>query len=143
MSKIPGAGGIPSKSSYHQHQELVREICLKCQEEFKNIRWYPIHVGLFRNVRGTPIMIGKKGWPDLFAFLPSAGLLTVIAVEVKTGNSVLSKDQKNFKKMFEGFDGLYITARSAQQVINEIRDFYNEKAPTSGALKASSMIQGD
>ena len=76
----------------------------------------PDLVRAWRNETGVALSIdgkrkirfGLKGSSDILGILKGGRLL---AIEVKTGRAVQSKQQKNFEKMINFMGGLYIIAR--------------------------------
>jgi hypothetical protein len=82
-------------SNYHEHQELLRRVKLNVQKEFPEIRIFDRHVGLFYTKFETPIKIGLKGQCDLYGFYKYVHF----EMELKTGNAVLSKEQKAWRDL--------------------------------------------
>lgn len=63
------------------------------------------------------IKYGITGECDLQGIVLPKGRM--LAIEVKTGNAVLSKEQKIWKIMIEKFGGIYILARSVEQALTD------------------------
>ena len=68
-------------------------------------------VGFYR--KGTAVRFGVPGQADLTGILPNGQRLEV---EVKTVTGRQSKDQHNYQRMIEAFGGVYILARSVEDV---------------------------
>ena len=50
------------------------------------------------------------------------GVGRFIAIEIKTGKAVQTKEQKNYMKMVRNMGGIYIVGRDVDQVINDIKN---------------------
>ncbi len=66
---------------------------------------------------GKPIKraSGRRGWPDVSAIVPPYGRF--VGFEAKTGDGVLRPDQKAVKREIEAVGGLYVVARTLQDVL--------------------------
>lgn len=60
------------------------------------------------------VLFGLKGEADIQGILMGG---RAIAIEVKTGTGSLTPEQIAFKNMWEKFGGLYIEARSVEDVL--------------------------
>lgn len=107
------------KGSYHLHQQLLRSIQIEVQKIYKDAIFFPLFSGLVQR-QGDWIRIGIDGWPDLIVCIPIGKVLSVVAIEVKSGEGKLRKEQISFKKMWESRGGLHIVGRSVDQVLTEI-----------------------
>jgi len=106
-------------SSYKNHQNLIKRFKLEYPKTIPNLRIFERHVGLFFTKRGTPIQINKKGMADLYGIVNGIH----IELEVKTGNAVLSKHQKVWKKFCENFNIPFFLMRDEHETIKEIKDY--------------------
>jgi len=97
------------------HQKLVDEILLAVGS-MPTVRLWTRPVGFDQS---RNIKYGIKGEADLQGIIAPRG--RALAIECKTGNAVLSKEQKLWRAMFEKFGGLYILARDVNQVVECIR----------------------
>jgi len=62
-----------------------------------------------------------KGAPDIFGILPANGGGKALAIEVKSGaRATLTAEQKMAKIECEGAGGVWITAKSVDQVADEL-----------------------
>ena len=113
-------------SSSVAHDNLKKEIMLAIGESGLG-RVIPYEVGKFRTLHNVDsiIKIGIDGVSDLIAILVGGYFA---GIEVKSGTGKLSEQQKKFKIMVEKFDGLFIEARSTQQVITEIKEYLCKKS---------------
>lgn len=70
------------------------------------------------------LTIGIPGEPDIQGFLhvDLCPYAFAVAIEVKTGDGVRSKKQKNYAKMLESMHVIYILARSVQDVTDKFTD---------------------
>lgn len=112
---------------------------LEVQKSFPDCRLFQQHVGKFFGYRLFEslangynifdlkqicfkflISIGLKGMSDLYGIIKINGVGRFIAIEVKTGKAVRTKEQKAFARMVQNLGGMYIEARSVEQVIDEI-----------------------
>lgn len=118
------------------HQQLVDDLMYTIGGR-PGFRIFPRRVGL-AIPKGSlePIYFGIKGEADLQGFFKVHGHACIefphgdgpmkrnwfnvsFAFEVKTGKGVLTKDQENWKKMFESCGGIYIEARDLQDALRE------------------------
>jgi hypothetical protein len=58
-----------------------------------------------------------KGWPDITACLPGGRFL---GIECKAPKGTQSEEQKMFQALIEGLGGIYILARSVEDVKMEL-----------------------
>jgi hypothetical protein len=93
------------------HEKLVNEI-LATFGSNNGIRIWKNNTGMAFQ-RGRPIKFGLKGSSDIIGILSDG---TFLAIECKTGKARQSQHQKNFQKMIEQFGGIYILARSLNDV---------------------------
>lgn len=100
------------------HQELQGKIMLAVGS-LSYIRVWERRVGLATPI-GTDrkVYYGVKGEADIQGIIYPGG--RALAIEVKTGNAVLSEDQRTWRAMFIKFGGLYIEARSVEDVIKSL-----------------------
>ena len=66
------------------------------------------------------IRFGIPGQADLTGILPDGRRLEI---EAKSPTGRQSDDQKNFQRMIEKFDGVYVLARSVDDVWNALRKY--------------------
>ena len=72
-------------------------------------RVWPNNTGVGRDMSGERIIrFGLKGSSDIIGIYK--GLF--LGIEVKTGNAVQSKDQKNFHSMIKNMGGIYILCKN-------------------------------
>ena len=62
---------------------------------------------------GRHVRYGLKGSPDIIGVIEGGIFL---GIEVKTGSATQSPHQKKFQKRFEQLGGLYIVARSTEDI---------------------------
>lgn len=98
------------------HQSLLNR-CLLYLAEFGRA-WANDTPGLAYTRDGTPFKSGLKGSSDIIGLLKPNGQL--IAVEVKTGTGKLSKEQRAFGTMVETMGGIFVCARSVDDVANRL-----------------------
>ena len=112
------------KSYYAIHQDLLKEIVLEGQREFSSLRLFPATNGMFYTKRGTPIMIGTKGMPDLFGFI----WMFAIFVEVKSGKTGIKKGsaQDKFRNLCNKYNVIHIEATSPKQFVETLRGILND-----------------
>lgn len=78
-------------------------------------RVWPNNTGVGRDMSGERIIrFGLKGSSDIIGIYK--GLF--LGIEVKTGNAVQSKDQKNFQSMLESMGGIYILCKNNVEQID-------------------------
>lgn len=98
------------------HQTLLNRVKLFVSE-YGRI-WSQDTPGLAYTRDGTPFKSGVKGASDLIGLLRPNGQL--IAVEIKTGTGHLTKEQRAFGKMIESQGGIFVCARSVDDVANRL-----------------------
>ena len=59
------------------------------------------------------ISFGQRGSPDVLGILRGG---RCIGIEVKTGSAVLTPEQKNWRRVFEEWGGLFVEARRVEDV---------------------------
>ena len=97
--------------STEEHQELVKKILIKFGSG-SDYRLWPNNTGkAFRG--GRLLSFGLKGSADIMGLRKDGRL---VAIEVKTGKAKQNKDQINFMNMVRSFNGIYILARSVEEV---------------------------
>lgn len=100
------------------HEQLVKDILLVIGSRH-DVRIWPRHVGLGRNMHtGNVIKYGIDGESDIDGIVSPGGRR--LHIEVKTGRAVQNKAQRRFQAMIEKFGGIYILARSVQDVIDRL-----------------------
>lgn len=98
------------KSSEKGTQEaILNYLTLKLIFHWRN------NTGAMKTEHGSFIRFGAIGSPDIFAVLPPAGQL--VGIEVKDTTGRLSPDQKRFGERLERAGGLYVVARSLDDVL--------------------------
>jgi hypothetical protein len=75
--------------------------------------------GLAYDRNGNPFKAGLKGASDLLAILKPMG--RALAVEVKTGTGKLSTAQRNYGRAVEAAGGIFVCARSVEDVAERLR----------------------
>ena len=104
-----------------EHQKLVDEILFAVGSQ-KNIRLWIRSVGVARALKSDNIIsFGVKGEADLQGIIAPEGKF--LGIEVKTGNARQNPSQKNWQRMIEKFGGVYILARSVEQVLSELEEY--------------------
>lgn len=78
----------------------------------RDLKIWRANVGAAR-LRGQRVTFGVPGQADLTGILPDGRRLEI---EVKSPDGVQSEVQKNYQKMIEKFNGVYILARSVDDV---------------------------
>ena len=65
------------------------------------------------------VRFGSPGQADLTGILPDGRRLEV---EVKSATGRQTRDQKSFQRMIEKFNGVYVLARSVEELRNALRE---------------------
>ena len=96
------------------------KIMLKRLELMGWIRyWNRMEVGIHYNMQGYIQKHGRKGDPDLFAFVPVDNTLWTMFFEVKRedGTGIQSTSQKDFESKFVGFHNCqYLIVTNVKQI---------------------------
>lgn len=109
--------GKPLKES--AVQEMIRQALAPYCFVFR------ANVGRFRTQDGRWISTGlPKGFPDLFGFRKKDGRMFLI--EVKTEGGRLSKEQKEYKALFEKERVLYGVAKSPEDALAIVQEKHND-----------------
>lgn len=116
---------MTTPGSTAEHQKLLQETFLYFQKMFPKGRIFKRQQGLFLNLRGMKTVVGIPGQGDAYAILPinvfDNIFLLHIEIEFKTGNAVLSKEQKIWNSLIESLGGLYIVVRKPEDIGTEIQ----------------------
>lgn len=75
------------------------------------------------------VRFGLVGSADIIGIAVGGRFL---AIEVKTGDAVQSKQQKNFERMITDFFGVYILTKSVHHVMVVLDDWAKEYFRTTG-----------
>lgn len=104
------------------HTNLVNSILLAVGRLESVFAW-KVQVGTFRALDNAKriIKVGEDGHSDILMVVAPIG--RVIGVEVKTGNAVQNKYQKAWQKALEKRGGIYLVARSVDDVLSYLRDY--------------------
>jgi len=73
---------------------------------------WKMNTGAFRTEGGGFIRAAFLGCADIIGIVPGIGAGRFLAVECKTGRGELSPGQEAFKKVVQGSGGVFIEARS-------------------------------
>lgn len=103
-------GKSAGKNRYKDHQILVKKILLRLSEA-GHFAWAN-NTGAVKT-ENRYIRFGLKGSPDILCLTEKGEF---VAIEVKTGNAVQNRSQKNFEKAVQKRGGLYIVARSLEDI---------------------------
>lgn len=106
--------GYQTLDNTKEHQKLVDDILFSIGSN-PRIRIWTRQVG-FDYMR--KIKFGVEGEADLQGIIAPTGRM--LSIECKTGKGKLNAAQKRWRAMVLKFGGLYIEARSLQQVIDEV-----------------------
>lgn len=82
----------------------------------KRIFHYRNNTGGFKNSNGNFYTFGAKGSPDIVCVVPKNGIGQFVGIEVKDVKGKLNDNQEKFKKELEKAGGIYITARSLDDI---------------------------
>lgn len=101
------------------HSRLVNEILIEISKN-PRVRAGKAIVGVFRDLHSERIIkVGTPGMADINGIVGPNGLR--LEIEVKTGSAGQNKDQKNYQRMIETRGGLYVLARSVDDVLEAIK----------------------
>lgn len=78
-----------------------------------DLRIWRNNTGSIKTPDGRFVTFGLKGSADILGIMRGGRFL---AIEVKTATGRQSEHQKNFQNMIESFGGVYILARSVEDV---------------------------
>lgn len=81
--------------------------------QLKHIFHYRNNTGAFRTERGGFYRFGEVGSPDIICVVKGR----YIGIECKSSTGKLNENQEDFKERLEDAGGLYITARSLDDVV--------------------------
>lgn len=96
----------------------------------KKLTEYQPNIVFWRN--NTGVLIDKTGRPVRFGLVGSADIIGIIAphgrwlaIECKTATGKQRPEQKNFEAMIKKMGGVYILARSPEDIIKPIEEATN------------------
>lgn len=103
------------------HQYIVKNILLAMTTKYSRV--WANNTGMIKT-DDRVVRFGLKGSSDIIGIYK--GLF--LGIEVKTGNAVQNKFQKNFEKMICQMGGIYvlITDKNVKQVSNIVKRKYKE-----------------
>lgn len=96
-----------------------------------------MEVGIHYNMQGYIQKHGRKGDPDLFAFVPVDNTLWTMFFEVKRedGTGIQSPSQQDFEKKFVGFHNCqYLIVTDAKQIKLTVENA-RRKSPNYGKIE--------
>ncbi len=115
-----------TKGSTAEHQKLVSDIIFHYGSRH-DFRLWPRVVGLgMLSQSKRLIKFGIKGESDIDGIFLFRGLGVRVHIEVKTGGARQSRDQKAFEMMIKKFGGIYIVARSIEDVYTGVQNWIAE-----------------
>ena len=97
------------------HGDLVNEVTLTLSE-LGALAWKN-NTGVLRDVTNRPVRYGCVGSPDVVACLKGR----FVGVECKVGKDRQRPEQRAFAAATDRASGLYILARSVDDVVNTLR----------------------
>ncbi len=95
------------------HNALVKSILLEISNDRYGIRAWRNETGMAISPTGHTIRYGLVGSCDILGVCRGGRFL---GIEVKTGSGRLRKEQEAFRDMIQRMGGLYILARSLEDV---------------------------
>lgn len=121
-------------------ESLVLSKCkdiLKILETMGWVRyWNRMEVGIHYNMQGYINKHGRKGDPDLFAFVPVDQTMWTMFFEVKRedGKGIQSDSQKEFESKFLGFNNVIYSIITDSKQIKKIVEDARKTSPSYGKL---------
>lgn len=115
-----------------EHTRLVNQL-LEALALAGILAW-PNNTGAIK-YEGRFLRYGKKGSGDIIAVLPPSGRHAEI--EAKTGNATQRKEQKTHQRIVEKMGGLYIVARSPEDMLEQLARNGHPQNGTSVSTHAS------
>ena len=105
--------------SSEEHTRILKETLLLLGGS-NFCRVWRQETGMALNIRtGTPFKYGLVGGADIIGILNDGRFL---AIEIKSGNAVQSKEQKNFEAMIKKFGGVYFVATSCDEALKKLTE---------------------
>lgn len=104
-------------------EKATQSACLQLLEA-KGIMCWRNNTGAFKGEGGGFYRFGAKGSPDILAILPDQGKF--LGIECKDVRGKLSEDQENFKFSVEMMGGIYLVARSIDDLISFLKRYYGK-----------------
>jgi hypothetical protein len=106
--------------SYNKHQILVNQI-LCALSKFSHIRVWANNTGSAMSFDSERIIkFGLEGSADILGVKGPTGQL--ICIEIKTGSARQSEAQKRFEKVITERGGIYVVARSVDDIKFLLKD---------------------
>lgn len=116
----------------------------KCKDILKKLEvmgwicyWNRMEVGIHYNMQGYIQKHGRKGDPDLFAFVPVDNTVYVMFFEVKRedGKGIQSPSQQEFENKWIGLHNVSYTIITEAKQIKELVSNIRRKSKTYGKLE--------
>jgi len=113
---------MPGGNHSVEHTNLVNSILLACGK-LSDVMIWKVQVGVFRAMENPKRIVktGEPGHPDILAVLGPDGI--AVGIEAKTGNAIQNPAQKAWQKAFCSRGGIYLVARSVDDVLSCFRDY--------------------
>lgn len=116
----------------------------KCKDMLKKLEimgwvnyWNRMEVGIHYNMQGYLQKHGRKGDPDLFAFVPVDNVVHVLFLEVKRedGKGIQSSSQQEFESRWVGMHNVQYVIVTDHKKIKQIVDNVRRKSVNYGKLE--------
>lgn len=106
MHKRPGASKTPRVSEADIQRQILETLA------WRHVFHYRTNSGAFRNAQGHLFRFGASGAPDIVAVVNGR----YVGIEVKASGGKLRDSQDEFRKNLMAAGGLYVVARSMEDV---------------------------
>lgn len=111
-------------SKYKQHQNFLKKQLKEAQLEFKNMRFFERHVGLFYTKNGSPVKINKPGMSDVWAIALNKNQSIHFEIEFKTGAATLSPAQKKWRAFCDAHKIPFILVTEKCTLVEQLNKFF-------------------
>lgn len=119
-------------------------VLTKCKDMLKRLEimgwvryWNRMEVGIHYNMSGYIQKHGRKGDPDLFAFVPCDNDCHVLFLEIKRedGTGIQSDSQKEFENRWIGLNNVSYSIITDAKQIKLLTENIRRKSPNYGKLE--------
>lgn len=117
-----------------ESESKIQADILKALTKFQpHIRFWRNNVGAFKNENGRLIRFGLVGSADIQGIISPNGKMLCIECKTKIGKQ--REEQKRYEKMITEMGGIYILARSVEDVIKPLTNIINKEKGEKYVIK--------
>ena len=138
MPEKKKALGVRSTNKKKAHNALIHNTMVEVQLFYPQCRLFRSEPTLARQFHSHQVMkFGVKGMPDLYGFIPVAGVAVFTGIEIKTGKAVLTQEQKDMQGIIQSLGGIYVVGR--EEIYETIKELQKRMTSIEEKLSRFSL----